>query len=252
MISLRRPLGLTLAGAVILACGAHWLHTMQMEHRLLQAAPDTIPANSVLFGFAVGHGASTYRSSCASCHGPSGKGDTTQGVPDLTDSDWLYGTGTVGDIEKVVYYGIRSHNPRGWHLAVMPAFAVPVPSPTEKIPPLTPHGIQAVTEYLLSRGGQPADRVMAMEGAAIYASSGGCYDCHTADAKGDSAIGAPNLTDSIWLYGDGGRQAIYDSIAYGRQGVCPAWTGRLSAEQMLEVSLYVYSLSHQAADRQQS
>jgi len=252
MTRLKRPLGLALAGAVILACGVHGLRTIRMESRLLRAAPDTIPANSVLFGFAAGHGASTFRSRCASCHGLSGKGDTTQGVPDLTDSDWLYGSGTVGDIEKVVYYGIRSHNPRGWHLAVMPAFAQPIPSPTEKIPPLTPPGIQAVTEYLLSRGGQPADRALAMEGAAIYASSGGCYDCHTADAKGDSAIGAPNLTDSIWLYGDGSRQAIYDSIAYGRQGTCPAWTGKLSAEQMLEVSLYVYSLSHPAASGQQS
>lgn len=252
MSGLRRPLGLAFAGAVILACGAHGLHTMRTESRLLRAAPDTIPANSVLFGFAVGRGASTYRSRCASCHGPSGKGGTTQGVPDLTDSDWLYGTGTVSDIEKVVYYGIRSHNPRGWHLAVMPAFAQPVPSPTEKIPPLSPHGIEAVTEFLLSRAGRPADRSLAMEGAAIYASSGGCYDCHTADAKGDSAIGAPNLTDSIWLYGDGSRQAIHDSIAYGRQGLCPAWTGRLSAERMREVSLYVYSLSHPAAGRQPS
>jgi cytochrome c oxidase cbb3-type subunit 3 len=81
----------------------------------------------------------------------------------------------------------------------------------------------------------------------VYSDKGGCYDCHARDARGDGAIGAPNLTDSIWLYGDGGARWIYDSIAYGRAGVMPAWADRLSPAQVRAVSLYVYSLSHGSA-----
>jgi cytochrome c oxidase cbb3-type subunit 3 len=63
------------------------------------------------------------------------------------------------------------------------------------------------------------------------------------DAKGDSAIGAPNLADRITLYGDGSREALAMSIAYGRHGICPAWIGRMTAAGIREVAVYVYSLS---------
>jgi cytochrome c oxidase cbb3-type subunit III len=242
-LGLQRAVLITV-GVAVLAALFQWAHISVLESRLMRSDPGAAPETPKLFHFAIQRGVAIFHDRCASCHGADGRGDRSRGIPDLGDADWLYGTGTVGDIEKVVYYGIRSHNPRGWNLAVMPAFARPVPSPTEHIPPLTPPAIRALTEYLLSREGQPADRTAAMEGAAIYGSSGGCYDCHTADAKGDSAIGAPNLTDSIWLYGDGSRQSIYDSIAYGRQGVCPARAGLLRPVQIREVSLYTFSLSH--------
>jgi cytochrome c oxidase cbb3-type subunit 3 len=78
----------------------------------------------------------------------------------------------------------------------------------------------------------------------LYAGDAGCYDCHALDAKGDAAIGAPNLTDTVTLYGDGSREALFMSIAQGRQGVCPAWIMTLSAAGIRETALYVHSISH--------
>ena len=82
---------------------------------------------------------------------------------------------------------------------------------------------------------------------AVRPGTAGCYDCHSLDAKGDSAIGAPNLSDAITLYGDGSREALHMSIAYGRQGVCPAWINRASAARIRELALYIYSISHPGA-----
>jgi cytochrome c oxidase cbb3-type subunit 3 len=239
-----RPLlGIVLAIGLIWA-GVALVAANRLDGRLVRSDPDAAATDAELMRFGAAQGAGVYRAQCASCHGPDGRGGRARGVPDLTDADWLYGTGKVSDIEKVAYYGIRAHNPRSWNLAVMPAFARPVPSTTERVAPLRPDEIAAVTAFLRSRGGQPADAAAASAGAQIYAGKGGCYDCHTDDARGDPAIGAPNLIDKVWLYGDGSVQAISQSIAYGRQGVCPAHVGRLSALRLREVSLYVFALSH--------
>lgn len=234
----------TAAALVLVAWGCMAIKTLLITKELMRVTPNEAAANPELMRFASKEGAALFQDHCATCHGAGGKGDRAMGVPDLADKDWLYGTGHASDIERVVYYGIRSHDPRGWNLSVMPAFARPVPSVTERIPSMTPESIQAVIAYLRKLEGKPANVVLATAGDKIYHGSGGCYDCHTEDAKGDSAIGAPDLTDSIWLYGDGSPAAIFDSIAYGRQGACPAWVGKLRPSQIREVSLFVYSLSH--------
>jgi cytochrome c oxidase cbb3-type subunit 3 len=243
----RRPAAWLLwVGAVmVLVWAAAWLvMSGRRDAQILRSDPDAIPAQAWLMDFATARGAGVFKAQCAGCHGANGKGNAAAGAADLTDADWLYGAGTVRDIEKVAYYGIRAHSPRGWNLAVMPAFARPVPAAGEKLSPLTPPEIEAVVGYLQSRAGHTVDPAAAEAGRGIFSGKGGCYDCHANDARGDPAIGAPNLVDRIWLYGDGGRQAIFDSIAYGRQGVCPARAGRVSALSLREVSLYVFALSH--------
>lgn len=213
--------------------------------QLLRADPDALPSDAMLLGFAVRRGRPLFEARCAACHGASGSGDTVNGVPDLTDNDWLYGSGRPSEIEKVIDYGIRSRNPKAWNLAIMPAYARPQPNPGDKnIQPLTPGEIGDVIEFLMRQQGRPADVAAVSRGAALFTGHGGCYDCHSLDAKGDSAIGAPNLSDAITLYGDGSRGALYMSIAYGRQGVCPAWIKRASAAGIRELALYVYSISH--------
>jgi cytochrome c oxidase cbb3-type subunit III len=213
--------------------------------QLLRADPDALPGDVMLLRFAVRRGRPLFEARCAACHGASGTGDTVNGVPDLTDNDWLYGTGRPAEIEKVIDYGIRSRNPKAWNLAIMPAYARPQPNPGDKnIQPLTPGEIGDVIEFLMRQQGRPADAAAVSRGAALFTGHGGCYDCHSLDAKGDSAIGAPNLSDAITLYGDGSRAALYMSIAYGRQGVCPAWITRASAASIRELALYVYSISH--------
>jgi cytochrome c oxidase cbb3-type subunit 3 len=216
-----------------------------VERRLLRADPDTLPADPALLRFAADRGRPLFLVHCATCHGISGAGDPLKGVPNLTDNDWLYGSGRVADIEQIIEYGIRSRNSRAWSLAMMPAYARPHPNPADNnIRPLAPGEINDLIEFLFRQQGRAADTAAASRGAALYTGDAGCYDCHSVDAKGDSAIGAPNLADTITLYGDGSRNALYQSIAYGRQGVCPAWIKKLSAAGIRETAVYVYSISH--------
>jgi cytochrome c oxidase cbb3-type subunit 3 len=216
-----------------------------VERKLLRADPDAVPADPALRRFAVSRGQPAFAAHCAVCHGVSGAGDPLKGVANLTDSDWLYGTGRVADIEQIIEYGIRSRNSRAWSLAIMPAYARPHPNPADQtIRPLSPGEISDLIEFLFRQQGRAADAAAASRGAALYSGDAGCYDCHSLDAKGDSAIGAPNLADGITLYGDGSRDALYQSIAFGRQGVCPAWIKKLGAADIREIAVYVYSISH--------
>jgi cytochrome c oxidase cbb3-type subunit III len=228
-----------LIGAAVFANGRY------VERTLLRADPDALLADSALLRFAADRGRPLFLVHCATCHGISGAGDPLKGVPNLTDGDWLYGTGRVADIEQVIEYGIRSRNSRAWSLAIMPAYARPQPNPADKsIRPLSPGEISDLIEFLFRQQGRAADPAAASRGATLYAGDAGCYDCHSVDVKGDAAIGAPNLADTITLYGDGSRSALYQSIAYGRQGVCPAWIKKLSAAGIRETAVYVYSISH--------
>ena len=237
---------LSLAGLAVVALlilGA--VLTGQQNARLVRLDPDVAPANPALMQFAVERGRGVFKQNCARCHGPEGQGRHDLGAANLTDKDWLYGQGDVSDIETVVLYGIRAPNSRTWKLADMPAFARARPYAREPaIKPLSPGDINDLMQFLRSLQGGQADPAAAARGALIYSDRGGCYDCHTEDGRGNEAIGAPNLADAIWLYGDGSSKWIYDSIAHGRAGVCPAWFDRLSPVQIREVSLYVYSLSH--------
>jgi len=111
--------------------------------------------------------------------------------------------------------------------------------------PLSPGDIHDVASYLLSFREQQADSAAVQRGKQIFydTNKGVCTDCHGSDAKGDSAIGAPDLTDAIWLRGDGSRQSIEDTIAHGLAGRCPAWITELSPETIRAVAVYVYSTS---------
>ena len=216
--------------------------------QLLRADPDALTADPTMLRFAVRRGRPLFEARCAICHGASGTGDSSMGIPNLTDDDWLYGTGRPAEIERVIDYGIRSRNPKAWSLAIMPAYARPQPNPADKnIQPLKPREIDDVIEFLMRLQGRQADTAAAARGAGLFTGHGGCYDCHSLDAKGDSAIGAPNLSDAITLYGDGSREALHMSIAYGRQGVCPAWVNRASAASIRELAMYVYTISHPGA-----
>jgi cytochrome c oxidase cbb3-type subunit III len=220
------------------------LYLSGRERSLLRADPESIPGHPALMAFALSRGEPLYQMHCAACHGTQGQGDTRRGVPALNDGDWLYGTGAVSDIEQVAKYGIRSYHPRAWNLAIMPAYATPRPSPHDRrIPSLSPQDIGDLVEFLLRAQARAADAEAAARGAALFAGAGGCYDCHAADAKGDPAIGAPNLTDRVTLYGDGSRESLSMSIGYGRHGMCPAWVNRIDPAGIREVAVFVYSLS---------
>jgi len=220
------------------------VYSSRLESRLLRMDPNAIPGNAALTAFAQGRGERLFEAHCAACHGLQGQGDSGRGIPALNDGDWLYGTGSPSDIEQIIKYGIRSYHPKAWNLAIMPAYGTAEPSARDsKIPSLAPANVRDLVEFLIHQQGRPADDAAAARGGELFTGAGGCYDCHAVDAKGDSAIGAPNLTDHVTLYGDGSRESLSMSIAYGRHGMCPAWVKRISPAGIRELAVMVYSLS---------
>jgi cytochrome c oxidase cbb3-type subunit 3 len=68
-----------------------------------------------------------------------------------------------------------------------------------------------------------------------------CAGCHGQNGKGNQAIGAPDLTDRIWLYGSD-EATVVDVIANGRTGIMPAWVDRLDPVTVKALTVYVHSL----------
>ena len=232
--------GLTLAGAATV----HRVAQARLQARLMQADPDAIPRDAVLTAFAAAEARPVYAQHCAGCHGADLKGNKTKEAPDLTDRDWLYGEGRVADIERVILYGIRAGNGRTAHYADMPAFARPVPYRRYAVASLEPGEIHDVVEFLFVAAHKPGDRAAAARGAKIFADKGGCFDCHQDDAKGDNAIGAPNLLDDVWLRGNGSRADVFDTISRGMSGVCPAWARLLPPVTVRALAVFVHGASH--------
>ena len=159
---------------------------------------------------------------CAACHGSDARG--SPGFPNLTDGDWLWG-GKPEEIVATITNG-RDGN--------MPPMAAAVG---------TSEDVRNVANYVLSLSGSPHNNVAAQLGKAKFAV---CAACHGADGKGNVALGAPNLTDKVWLHG-WGEAAIVRTVTQGRHNVMPAQASRLSAEQIRVLAAYVWSLSQPAA-----
>lgn len=229
------------AAITVLGMGIWAAQRSAIRARLMIANPDGIPGDPELGRYALSAGRRGFAAHCISCHGRHLEGDRQLGIPNLADGDWLYGTGRVSEIERIILYGIRSGHPKAWNLASMPAYATSNPYKAYKIEPLTPRDVNDVAAYLYAFRHQPPDPDAAARGAKVFSKAGQCFDCHGPDARGDPAIGAPDLTDAIWLYGDGSLPGITLSIAYGRAGVCPSWIGRLAPATIRAIAIYVHS-----------
>jgi cytochrome c oxidase cbb3-type subunit III len=234
-----------LTAGLLVVAAIHWIHVRRDGARLLRLLPDEIPANRELNAFAMARGRAAFVGRCAPCHGIAGQPDASHGVPDLRDHDWLYGSGRIGELERVILYGIRAGNSKGWNLASMPAFGTPHPYSRYAIPSLTPQELVDVTEYVYSFQHADVDLGAVVRGKQVFEGQtrGLCWDCHGGLGTGDASIGAPNLRDATWLFGDGSRRSIYASIADGRAGSCPAWIGTLSPVTIVAVAVYTHSLS---------
>lgn len=216
----------------------------------LQADIDRLAGNAQLSRKAIDKGRTVFQASCASCHGADARGSTATGVPNLTDQDFLYGSGRASEIEQIVMHGIRSGDDKGWDLASMPAFAQAVPYARERLPSLTPAQIDQLTSYVRAMNGAPDVNPGAVSaGHDLFVNSAGCWDCHGRDAHGDPSIGAPNLTDSVWLRGDGSARDVSRIIREGLHGVSPAFRGRLDPVSIRSVAIYVASLHTQKEAR---
>ena len=230
-------LGLTCAALLLGTALYHRIHGALLGARLVRAWPAEAAKDPDLERFAVGLAPEVYREHCASCHGAKMEGDRTRGVPNLADGVWLYGSGSIADIETTILYGIRSGHPRARNLTDMPAFG--------RSGQLTAQDIRDVIEYVLLLSHLPHDDAAAERGRVVYAGPGNCYDCHARDAQGNPDYGTPALTGrgGSWLYGSD-RDTLYQTIYDGRHGLCPAWISKLSFVQIRALALYLHETSH--------
>jgi len=200
----------------------------QWMDRIRQMDVQAIAADPELLIFAVRGGEVVFKDNCAPCHGLGGAGQLN--YPTLADDDWLWG-GRLEDILYTLQHGIRYHGDPDTRDSQMPAFGA------DGI--LTPDQIRDVAQYVLSLSGRATDAEAAKRGEPIFAEQ--CAACHGEDGKGMREVGAPNLTDAIWLYG-GELEDIVRQITRPRHGVMPAWSGRLPDESIKMVTIYVHQL----------
>jgi len=156
---------------------------------------------------------------CAQCHGSDARGSTS--FPNLTDTDWLYG-GSPEAIKETITNGRNG---------VMPPMAAAVGSAED---------VANLAQYVLSLSGSPHDSVKATLGKEKFAA---CAACHGADGKGSHAMGAPNLTDGVWLHG-WGADAIIKAINEGKNNAMPAQSRLLNEAQIHVLASYVWSKSN--------
>jgi cytochrome c oxidase cbb3-type subunit 3 len=192
---------------------------------------DKIAADAELAGFVRSAGKVLFADNCAACHQAGGQG-VIGFFPNLTDDDWLYG-GHFEQIQATLMQGRRGY---------MPAFREV----------LNDAQIDDLAAYVASLSAIKAARGDAVRGRALFGSeTAACYYCHGADAHGRKDVGAPNLSDKIWLWADvpgqAGDEARFEVlrtvIAKGlNRGVMPAWEGRLNTDQIKVLTAYVHLL----------
>lgn len=222
----RRRWLIGVAVLVAVASGLVYLTYGQiLNYEILSADAESIATIPRLARYADNLARPAWAQHCASCHGADLKGDPKRGVPDLTDGDWLYGSGKIAQIEYTITYGIRSGNPKARNLAFMPSFAHPNDD-KEKLSPLGPGEIKDVIAYLFSLAGRKADPAAAARGAGLYADKGACFDCHAPDARGDHDIGAPDLADRTGSMATAPRLRCFNpSSMAGRASARPGAAG---------------------------
>jgi cytochrome c oxidase cbb3-type subunit 3 len=159
-----------------------------------------------------------FQNNCAPCHGSDGGG--AKGFPNLADRSWQWG----GDPDTVVA------TITGGRMAVMPAWE----------PVIGKEGVDQAVAYVEQISGQSSDPTLAAAGQAVFQTN--CSACHGMDGKGNPMLGAPDLTDEIWLYG-GDSATLHETISQGRNGQMPAFGERLGPERVKLLAAYATHLS---------
>lgn len=160
-----------------------------------------------------------FMNNCAQCHGSDARG--SRGFPNLTDNDWIHG-GSPEKIHETLVNG---------RIGMMPPMAAAVG---------TAEDVKNVANYVLSLSGSISDSGRAGLGKEKFAV---CGACHGADGKGNQDIGAPNLTDNIWLHG-AGEAAIIKRVNEGKVNQMPAWKDKFTPEQIRVLTAYVWGFSN--------
>ncbi|MBV1896493.1 MAG: cytochrome-c oxidase, cbb3-type subunit III [Rhodobacteraceae bacterium] len=186
----------------------------------------TIATDPELNTYAVSAGNAVFLTWCAQCHGSGAAGAV--GYPNLLDDAWLWG-GDIDTIYTTVAHGIRNEEDDDARYSEMPAFG--------EI--LEPGEITEVVNYVMSLSGDAPEPSLVSNGATVYEDN--CSSCHGETGKGDRDLGAPDLTDALWLYG-GDFDTMMHTVTFSRFGVMPAWLGRLTEAEVRAVTVYVHQL----------
>ena len=160
-----------------------------------------------------------FMNNCSQCHGSDARG--SKGFPNLTDGDWLHG-GSPDKIKETLNLG---------RIGQMPPMAAAVG---------TPDDVKNVANYVLSLSASPNDSLRAALGKSKFTA---CAACHGADGKGNQALGAPNLTDKIWLHGYG-ENAIIAMVNNGKVNQMPLQAEKLTPAQIHVLASYVWGMSN--------
>ncbi|MGX8009604.1 cytochrome-c oxidase, cbb3-type subunit III [Mesorhizobium sp. ORM8.1] len=185
-----------------------------------------IESDDALREFAIAAGGAAFKVNCTQCHGSGAEG--SKGFPNLNDDDWLWG-GKAEQIQQTITHGIRFAADPDTRLSEMPDFGDII----------TADEIKQVSAYVVSLSGKVADASLIQPGAKVF--SDNCVACHGENAEGNREFGGPNLTDAIWLHG-AGEAAVAAQVRAPKEGVMPAWLGRLGEIKVKELAVYVHSL----------
>ena len=198
------------------------------ELALAQLPIERLPQDSRLLNAAVQGGAAAFKVNCVQCHGSGAAG--TKGYPNLNDDDWLWG-GDLKTIHQTLQHGIREPGNGETRVSMMPAFG--------RDGLLKADEITAVAAYVSTLSGAEKPTALSQQGASLFATN--CAACHGSTGKGNRSLGAPNLSDQIWLYG-GDRDSIAETITNSRGGIMPSWDRRLDPVTVKMLAAYVHSL----------
>ena len=224
----RGLLGYSQREAVLDEVAAAKAQRVALGKELATASLEEIRTNPELLSFALATGKAAFGDNCAACHGSGATGRS--GYPNLQDDEWLWG-GTLADIHQTIRAGARSGHAES-RQGEMLAFG------RDGI--LKRDEIETVANYVLSLSGKAFNLKLSLaDGGKIFAQN--CAACHGDAGKGNRELGAPDLTDPIWLYG--GKPAdLIATITNGRKGVMPAWEARLDPVTVKALAVYVHSL----------
>jgi cytochrome c oxidase cbb3-type subunit 3 len=199
---------------------------------LMRAIADTpieqLASQPQLMQAAIEGGRAAFKVSCVQCHGSGAAG--SKGYPNLNDDDWLWG-GDIATIQYTITHGVRQPDHDATRMSQMPAFGKDGILKGDQIADLVAH------VRTISRQQKPD--AASRRGAVLFEQN--CAACHGPDGKGNRAVGAPNLTDAIWLYG-GDAETIAQTIMNSRYGVMPRWGNHLDPVTIKMLAAYVHSL----------
>ena len=196
--------------------------------QLASASLSQIESDPSLLAFARALGKTAFGDNCAACHGTGAAG--AKGYPNLNDDDWLWG-GKLEQIQQTIKFGVRSGHKQA-HEGNMLAFG------RDGI--LKSDEIVTVANYVRSLSGLAVKKELNLDaGRKLFANN--CASCHGDAGKGNLELGAPNLTDKIWLYGSD-EATLIETITNGRGGVMPTWEGRLDPATVNALTVYVHTL----------